>query len=122
MQKIIIAGGRDFNDYEAVCKALDSLLAEFDDEILIISGGAKGGDVLGERYAREHGLAVIVYSAVWEKYGPKHTESRNEQMAAITDRLVAFWDGQSKGTGFLIQFMQQLGKPVHVFDYDGNPR
>lgn len=122
MQKIIIAGGRDFDDYEAVCKALDSLLSGIDDEVLIISGGAKGGDFLGERYAREHGLAVIVYSAVWEKYGPKQTQSRNEQMAAITDRLVAFWDGQSKGTDFLIQFMRQLGKPVDVFDYGGNPR
>lgn len=122
MKKIIIAGGRDFTNYDAVCKALDSLLPRFDDEVVIISGGAKGGDVLGERYAREHGLAVIVYSAVWDKYGPKSGPSRNEQMGAITDHLVAFWDGQSKGTEFLINFMKQLGRPVHIFDYAGNPK
>lgn len=50
---IIIAGGRTFNDYDFLRDTLDEILLEADLEV--VSGGAKGVDSLGERYAGRKG-------------------------------------------------------------------
>jgi predicted Rossmann fold nucleotide-binding protein DprA/Smf involved in DNA uptake len=52
--RVIIAGSRDFNDYELLKKHCDYLLQN-QKEVEIISGGARGADKLGERYASGEG-------------------------------------------------------------------
>ena len=59
MFKLIIAGGRDFNNYDGMSKCLDRLLKNINDNIEIVCGMARGADRLGERYAKEHGYKVI---------------------------------------------------------------
>ena len=113
--KIIIAGGRDFNDYQLLCSKLDFL---FQNVVpTIICGEARGADSLGKKYALEHNLQVISFPADWEKYGKSAGYIRNEQMAKEADALVAFWDGQSKGTKHMINIMKNLGKSVKVVKY-----
>ena len=48
--KLIIAGGRNFENYDLLCEAVDKLTSTFS-EVEIVSGGAKGADLLGEHYA-----------------------------------------------------------------------
>lgn len=75
MFKLIIAGGRDFNNYDGMSKCLDRLLKNINDNIEIVCGMARGADRLGERYAKEHGYKVIYmpadcflgWSIVWYK-------------------------------------------------------
>ena len=55
MTRIIVAGGRDFEDYPYLCEKMDSVLQEIGDDIEIVSGHAKGADSLGERYGRSAG-------------------------------------------------------------------
>ena len=54
MFRVIIAGSRDFNDYDFLCHIMDRLLSNYTQEdIQIVCGMAKGADTCGERYAKE---------------------------------------------------------------------
>lgn len=112
--KVIVAGGRDFSNYELLCRKLDVILSRQKD-VQIVCGEARGADSLGRRYAEERGYTVLSYPANWEKYGRSAGFRRNEEMAQVADALVAFWDGQSKGTQHMIQLMKN--KPTRVVRY-----
>lgn len=58
MFKVIVAGGRDFNNYKGLSDSLDYLLKNINDDIQIVCGMARGADRLGERYAKEHGYST----------------------------------------------------------------
>ena len=117
--KICIAGGRDFANYDVLVKVVDHVLLEIQEPVIIISGKAKGADGLGERYAKEHDLEVLLYPADWKKHGKGAGPIRNAQMAEAADMLIAFWDGSSRGTKNMIGQMQKQGKPCNVFNYNG---
>lgn len=104
MFRVIVAGSRDFCKSSLLYAALDSLLSKVkeNDEIVIVSGGAKGADKLGEQYAKERGYKLQVYPADWDQYGKAAGPIRNKQMAENADALVAFWDGKSLGTKNMI--------------------
>ena len=86
-QKIIVAGGRNFEDYFMVELALERVAAAFDE---IVSGGADGADALGERYAKEQKHPLKIYETDWEKHGKQAGPMRNHQMAMYADVLFAF--------------------------------
>jgi hypothetical protein len=114
--RVIVAGSRTFKNYTAVRDSLDKILSKRIgvEEIIIISGHAKGPDQLGERYAEERGFKCETYEADWTKYGNAAGYQRNLQMSKVADGLVAFWDGQSKGTQNMINIMYKTGKPVRI--------
>ena len=58
MFKVIVAGGRDFNNYKGLAASLDYLLKNVIDDIEIVCGMARGADRLGEQYAKEHGYRI----------------------------------------------------------------
>lgn len=115
--RVIVAGGRDFDDYAMLCKKLDKILVNHE-RVKIVSGGAKGADKLGERYAREHGHALEVFPADWNKHGRSAGIIRNAEMARYASHLVAFWDKKSKGTENMIKFAQENGLFVRVVSYN----
>jgi len=82
--------------------------------ITIISGRAKGADRLGERFAQEHNIPTQLFPADWNTHGRKAGFIRNLKMAKAADILIAFWDGQSRGTQHMIEAMQKLEKPVFL--------
>lgn len=112
--RIIVAGGRDFNDYELLCRKLDFFLSRTENPV-IICGEARGADSLGKRYALERGIPVLSFPADWDRYGKSAGFRRNKQMAENADALVAFWDGRSKGTANMIELM--AGRPVRIIKY-----
>ena len=118
--KIIIAGGRDFQNYAVLRGAMDGVVADISSPVTIVSGAARGADALGEQYAAERGLTVARFPADWKNLGRKAGPIRNEQMAEAASMLVAFWDGQSRGTKNMIENMAKRGKPYRVFDYAGH--
>lgn len=113
---IIIAGGRDFNDYELLKLNCDSMLRKLTD-ITIVSGAAKGADSLGERYANEKGYKLIRKPADWDTHGKSAGYRRNEEMAEISQGLIAFWDGKSKGTGHMINIAKDKGLQIKIVRY-----
>ena len=122
MFKVIIAGGRDFNDYELLKEKCDYYLGFLDPnvEIEIISGGARGADSLGERYANEKGYQLDVHKADWETYGKSAGYRRNAEMVTIASATICFWDGQSKGTKHTIDLCKEKNIPCKVVRYDNS--
>lgn len=117
MFRVIIAGGRDFNNYSGLSQAMDRLLANVSDEIIIVCGKARGADTLGEQYAKERGYKVRYFPADWDTYGKQAGFIRNEEMAKNADALVAFWDGKSRGTKNMIDLGYKYKLNVRVKRY-----
>ncbi len=116
--KVIIAGGRYFNDYELMKEKVSNILSTITDlEIIIISGTANGADKLGERFAKEHGYTVEQYPAQWDKYGKSAGYKRNEQMAKLADASICFWDGKSRGTKHMIDLSKKHGLKSRIVFY-----
>ena len=75
--RIIVAGSRDFKDYDLLCDTLVNYLSEkgYSDivdnqsQVKFISGTARGADVLGEQFAYTCGYDVVRFPAAWDKYG-----------------------------------------------------
>ena len=113
--KVIIAGGRDFDDYllllQAVVKA-DFGITE------VVSGGAPGADTLGELFARDLDLLLKRFPADWKRLGRAAGPIRNGEMAQYADALIAMWDGVSTGTANMIKQATERGLKVHVERYD----
>ena len=65
--KVIIAWSRTFKRYDLLKLKLNRILANVVDEIVIISGTAKGADKLGEKYANEMGYEIMLFPADWDK-------------------------------------------------------
>jgi hypothetical protein len=114
--KIIIAGSRNFNDYNLLKSSCDNLLTQFTN-IEIVSGTARGADKLGERYAREKGYSIKQFPANWDKFGKSAGYIRNDEMAQYADMLIAFWDGTSKGTKHMIDLANKRGIKVEIVNY-----
>lgn len=116
--KVIIAGGRDFRNYQLACYFLDSYFKYYaDHEIRIISGKARGADYIGEQYAQSRGFAVEEFPADWERYGKAAGAIRNSEMANVGTHCIAFWDGKSRGTKHMIKTARQKGLIVEVVRY-----
>lgn len=115
--KVIIAGGRNFRNYDLLQKKCDVLLRN-QKNIEIVSGGAKGADYWGECYAEDNNLRLKIFKADWDKYGKSAGYRRNVQMAEYADALIAFWDGKSKGTGHMINIAKEHNLKVRVVRYE----
>lgn len=118
--KVIIAGSRGFSNYKLLKEKCNEYLREKRKEynIIIISGGARGADTLGEKYAQDEGFSLEVFSANWNKFGKSAGFRRNEQMAEVADALIAFWDGKSHGTKHMIEIMENKKLLVRVVNYE----
>lgn len=112
--RVIIAGSREFNDYKMLCEYCDKILSNIEDEIVIVSGAARGADHLGMCYADERGYKIQYFFPDWDKYGKSAGYRRNVQMAENADALIAFWDGKSRGTKHMINIAEERGLPVRV--------
>lgn len=117
MFRVIVAGGRDFNNYDGLAASLDHLLKNINDEIQIVCGMARGADRLGEKYAKERGYKVIYVPADWDIDGRSAGFKRNVKMAETADALVAFWDGKSPGTRHMIETAKSKGLDIRVKTY-----
>lgn len=130
MIKLIVAGGRNFNDYQTVKTEILKEYGHCLDDLEIVSGGAKGADSLGEKFADEFGKKKHMFKADWSnldapkaviktnKYGAKYNAMagfiRNGDMADFATDLIAFWDGESSGTKNMIAQAQAKGLNVKI--------
>ncbi len=116
IKRVVIAGCRDYNDYNEAKCYIDFCLSNMrkEHDIIIISGGAGGADAIGERYAEENGFRVEKYPADWKTYGRSAGPKRNKQMAEVSDYVICFWDEKSKGTKSMIDYARKCGKPIKI--------
>ena len=116
--KIISAGTRTFNNYELLKSKMDFYLSNCGNRtnIEIVSGGARGADSLGERYAKEKGFPVKEFFPDWS-LGKKAGFLRNKEMSEYASHAVIFWDGVSRGSKLMIDLAQSNDLVVRVVRY-----
>ena len=81
----------------------------------IISGGARGVDTSAREYALSHGLKLTEYLPEYDKYGRGAPLKRNITIIKNADLVLAFWDGSSKGTKYVIENCKKRNIPVQVY-------
>ena len=108
-KRVIIAGSRDFLDYELLKETLDSLPIPIS---TIVCGEARGADRLGKQYGQEKNITVESYPADWDKHKRSAGYIRNTAMANNADVLVAFWDGFSDGTRGMLEIAKKKNLKV----------
>lgn len=91
---------------------MDQLVLTFGLPDEIVSGGARGADSLGERYAKENSIAIKRFTPDWDGLGKRAGFVRNQDMGNYADTVVAFWDGESSGTKHMIEFATKIGLDV----------
>lgn len=127
--RIIVAGSRDFNDYQLLSDTLMKYLTGMDDtdivdnpsQVKFISGTARGADTLGEQFAYKWNYEVKRFIPDWNGLGKRAGYVRNAEMAKYaseqTGILFAFWNGKSKGTKHMIDLANRYGLEVHIIKY-----
>jgi hypothetical protein len=114
MFKVVIAGSRDFNDYQFLKEKLDHLFQNVKEEIEIVSGTAKGADTLGEKYAKENNLKIAYFKPDWS-IGKSAGYIRNEDMAKYANACVVFWKNNSKGSKHMIDLAEKYNLKLRVY-------
>ena len=80
----------------------------------VISGGAVGVDSCAADFAREKGIRLTVFLPQYDLYGRAAPIVRNKQIVDNADKVIAFWDGSSKGTLSVIKYAQSIGKECEI--------
>lgn len=111
--RVIVCGGRDFNELGYLVNCLDRIHASTP-ITAIISGGARGADTLGEFWAKTRSIPVVQFPAQWHEHGKAAGFRRNEQMArqGKADLVVAFPGGV--GTRHMRETAARFNIKVHV--------
>ncbi len=104
--KVAIIGSRSITNID-----LSKYLSDTDE---IVSGGAKGVDKIAAAYAKGNGNKLVEFFPEYEKYGRAAPIVRNKKIVEYSNKIIAFWDGKSKGTYSVIKYAQKIGKPCEI--------
>lgn len=110
-QRVLVCGGRSYDDREQVFRILDAAhLAN--PIILLIHGSAPGADALAKDWAVRRDVLCKAYPADWTRHGRAAGPIRNQQMLddGKPHMVVAFSGG--KGTANMIKLAEAAGVPV----------
>lgn len=105
--RLMIAGSRGIDNIDISPYISDNVE-------VIISGGAKGVDAVAEKYADEHRLSKIILRPDYETFHRNAPLVRNREMVNMSDEILVFWDGKSRGTKYTIGYAKKVGKPVRI--------
>jgi hypothetical protein len=110
--RVLITGGRDFDDVEMLNQTLDKLHSEHSFTVLI-HGDASGADRLAGQWAESKSIAVEAYPADWKKFGKAAGPIRNQMMLAEKPELLVAFPG-GKGTADMVAKAKKAGLNVVV--------
>lgn len=117
MRRIIIAGSRDYSNYDVIRSTMSTF--DLPENIEIVSGGCRGVDTLAEKFAKEFGYKFTEFPADWS-LGKRAGYLRNKQMAEYAAKengiLVAFWDMKSRGTKLMIELAKKYKLQIYVIN------
>jgi hypothetical protein len=123
MFKVIIAGGREFKASPMELDKIDRLVSNHYDmmteegDLEMVTGCARGADQIPYYYNKRFNVPIMEFPADWDTHGKAAGFIRNRAMAEYADALIAFWDGESRGTKNMIEVAKELGLKVKVIRY-----
>ena len=80
----------------------------------IVSGGAKGVDTCAREFALANGITLTEFKPEYNRYGRCAPLKRNITILEYADVVLAFWDGKSRGTKFVMDACRERGIPLEV--------
>lgn len=81
----------------------------------IVSGGARGIDTCAREYALKNDIKLTEFLPDYKKYGKAAPLRRNLEIIEYSDLVIAFWDGKSRGTEFVIKNCRNKNKQIKVY-------
>lgn len=117
MNKLAIIGSREFDNWNLLDDTLCDYFLGRDDAWRfneIVSGGAKGADSLGAKWAKEQKIKLTEFLPDWDRFGKRAGFLRNEDIVKASDFVLCFWDGVSRGTGNSLSIAKRLKKPTLI--------
>jgi len=116
MTRVLICGGRNFNDYVTIYDEMDDIHDDRGPITHVIVGGASGADYWGEAWAHHRSIPFTAFKADWKKHGKAAGPIRNQQMLdeGKPDLVVAFKGGH--GTADMIRRAEDAGLLVLLVD------
>lgn len=78
----------------------------------IISGGAKGVDEAAKHVAAALGIPFREFLPDYDTYGKRAPLVRNDRIIDYADMVLAFWDGESPGTKYVVTSCLKRSKRV----------
>jgi len=112
--RVAIVGTRTFNNDMMFREYMEKYVSEND---TIVTGDADGADHMARIWAAEHKMPLMVFPANWKLHGIKAGPMRNQQIVDASDKMVAFWNGLSRGTANSIDNAQRRGIHLIVARY-----
>jgi len=130
--RILVCGSRTWADFRRIYDALDAeslaARARFEEappvgveyEFVVIHGAARGADMIASSWVEAQPeiarVSELRFPANWKEFGKAAGMIRNKQMLAEgrPDRVLAFWDGMSRGTANMVALAQSAGVPVEI--------
>ena len=114
--KIAVVGSREFREKDLIGYILSLETESFhSQEVTIVSGGARGVDSWAEEIADLANFKKEIFKPEWDKYGKSAGFIRNKLIVNEADKVIAFWDGQSKGTKHSIDLAIKASKPIDIY-------
>ncbi len=80
----------------------------------IVSGGADGIDTCAKQYALSHGIKLTEFLPEYGRYGHGAPIKRNDAIIRNSDMVLAFWDGNSHGTKYVINKCRKTNVKIEV--------
>ena len=116
--KLAVIGSRKFTNYLFLQRVIRNkfILSKIE---CIVSGGAKGTDILAELFADTYGIPKKIFYPEWKVYGKRAGFIRNEYIIEYADEVIAFWNGNSKGTKNSIDIAKRLKKKIYIIYVKG---
>lgn len=112
--KLAVIGSRSFTDRARLYSVLGAVKTPVN---CIVSGGAVGADRMAEEWANERNIETQIFYPDYKAYERRAPLVRNELIVRESDALLAFWDGESRGTKFTIDYAQRNGRAVKIIRF-----
>lgn len=131
---LAVIGSRNFNDFRLLDDIMKDYFCEYKDNGFLwngyiakfsrfVSGGCDGADILAYEWCQKYNrdvrgyfpkIEIREFLPEWEKYGKKAGPLRNKLIIDSADVVLAFWDGESKGTKNALGLAKNQKKPTII--------